>query len=52
MLQDNRICISFIEDEIHKLNELITNDDNGEWEDSTYVTTISFGEKTIIEKKN
>ena len=51
ILQDNRICISFMEDKIHKLNELITNDDNGKWDGGTYVTTISLGAKTIIDKK-
>ena len=51
ILQDNRIYISFMEDKIHKLNELITNDDNGKWDGGTYVTTISLGAKTIIDKK-
>ena len=40
-----------MEDKIHNLNELITNDDNGKWVGPTWVTTISLGAKTIIDKK-
>ena len=50
ILQDDRIHISFIEDKIHKLNELIANDDDRECVDSTYITNISLGVRTIFEK--
>ena len=52
ILHDNTMHVSFYENKIHTIRELIAHDDDGVFIDSTYTTAISLGMKKIVCRSN